>query len=193
MDMGFIILAGGKSRRMGENKAFLKLGKATFLDIIIKKAKDFAFPQIIIVTNEAEKYSGLDLDVEVVEDIYPDMGPLAGIYTGLVHTKYKINMVMPCDTPFVSKEFISELIKYKNKGNIIVPKYQEHLEPLIALYSKECINPIKILLDKNEKKVLKLFDLVETFYIDFKSNKYDFLNINTPNDFKKACDILREK
>jgi len=83
--LGIIILAGGQSSRMGRDKALLELGEYTLIEYIVNKVKTFGFDEIILVTNQVEKYSFLD--VKIVKDFFPGLGPLAGIHAGLFYSK----------------------------------------------------------------------------------------------------------
>ncbi|MBM7854113.1 molybdopterin-guanine dinucleotide biosynthesis protein A [Desulfohalotomaculum tongense] len=188
-DIGIIILAGGKSRRMGRDKAFLKLGKQTLIEIIVNKAKAFCFSEIILVTNEIKKYSLL-LNVKIVKDFYPDLGPLAGIHAGLIHSKCRINFVVSCDMPFISLKIVNELLEKQSHYKVVVPKENDKYQPLAALYTKDCAPYIKYLLEKKESKVIKLYDLVKTCYLDVNYVNNNFLNINTPKDFEQAKKLM---
>ena len=183
MKLGLIILAGGKSSRMGRDKAFLEWQEKTFIEHLLEKAKQANFHEIVIVTNKPEQFQFLD--VEVISDIYSQMGPLSGIHAGLVYNQSEFNLVIPCDMPFIDFSFALELEKYmKQAYAAIVSMKNEKYQPLMAIYSKACIKPIeKILLIDNERKVSKLFDQVATKFVAIEDAKEHFFNVNTPKEF----------
>lgn len=188
-NLGLIILAGGKSSRMGKDKAFLELGEGTLIEMLVEKGRAFGFDEIIIVSNEIEKY--LFLKVKVVKDFYPGMGPLAGIHAGLTHSRYWNNFVIPCDMPFISLELIKQLLAVQNDCKVVVPKIGDKFQPLAALYTKDCVSHIAYLLENKISKVIELYDLVKTCYLEIEENNC-FFNINTPDDFLKAKKYVKE-
>ncbi|KJS21445.1 MAG: hypothetical protein VR72_10510 [Clostridiaceae bacterium BRH_c20a] len=186
---GIIILAGGKSSRMGKNKAFLALGELTLVEHIIKMGKGAGINEMILVTNEVKNYEFLD--VKVVEDYYPGMGPLAGIHSGLIHSKYLNNFVIPCDMPFVTTDIINKLLLDQSDCQVVVPMMDGKYQPLTAIYTRDCIPFIEQLLKENISKVIKLYDLVKTCYVELKDDA-SFFNINTPNDYLLAKRYIKE-
>ncbi len=183
MKLGLIILAGGKSSRMGRDKAFLEWQEKTFIEHILEKAKQAKFSEIVIVTNKPEQFQFLD--VEVISDIYSQMGPLSGIHAGLVYNQSQFSLVIPCDMPFIDFSLVKELEQYiKQDYAAIVPTKNEKYQPLMAIYSKECIKSIeKLLLIDNERKVDKLFDRVVTKFVVLDDTENNFFNVNTPKEF----------
>src|SRR6266496_3170841 len=97
-DITGIILAGGKSSRMGTNKAFLRLGNKYVIEILADLMKNI-FSKMILITNEPALYKFLKIDI--YEDIYKNKGPLGGIHSGLVNSQTEKNFVLSCDIPFI--------------------------------------------------------------------------------------------
>lgn len=187
--LGIIILAGGKSSRMGQDKAFLTFGKTTLIELLIEKSRNFEFSEIIVVTNDVDKYQGLG--VKIVKDFYPGQGPLAGIHSGLTHSSFWNNFVIPCDMPFFSKDLVKKLLNNQGDCKVVVPTMDNKFQPLAALYTKDCIPHIQYLLENKISKVIKLYDLVKTCYLEL-ADDTDFFNINTPHDFLEAKRFLEE-
>jgi len=183
LEIGLIILAGGKSSRMGEDKAFLTLGELSLIERIIKKGQEAGIKEIIVVANTMEKYGSLD--VKVVKDFYPGQGPLAGIHSGLIHSQCFTNFVVPCDMPFVTIELINKLLVKQEDCQVVVPMMEGKYQPLTAIYTKNCIHHIEYLLKNDITKVIRLYDLVKTCYVELIEDA-SFFNINTPQDFEKA-------
>lgn len=184
---GLIILAGGKSSRMGEDKAFLAFGEVSLIEHIINMGRQSGIKDIIVVANDVEKYSYLD--VNVVSDFYPGMGPLAGIHSGLIHSNSFTNFIVPCDMPFVSTKIISKLFNEKEDCQVVVPMMDGKYQPLTAIYTKNCIAHIEDLLKANITKVIRLYDLVKTCYVELEED-IGFFNINTPEDYLRAQHYL---
>lgn len=196
--MSLIILAGGNSTRVN-SKPFLKLGDKTLIEIIINKINNI-FNEIIIVTNEIEKYNSTNsiknnLRIKVMSDIIKNKGPLSGIYSGLTFSKESYNFVLACDMPFVN----INLIKYMKDitgFDAVVPKNNGYIEPLCAVYSKSCLPIIKNQLEKNELKIKKFIDKITVKYVgEDVIEKFDkglcFFNVNTGEDFDEAKELYK--
>jgi molybdopterin molybdotransferase len=179
-----IILAGGKSSRMGTDKAFLKYGSETFVSHSVKKLQEL-FDEVIIITDDKKKYD--ILNVKLMEDIYGGMGPLGGIHSGLVGAKNDWVFVVPCDMPLWEPLLVEDLLKFRLDYDIVVPKINNNFEPLFALYNKACLPIIENCLENNISKVLDIYPLLNTNYLiinneDIKTETYikGFYNVNTP-------------
>lgn len=194
-EISSVILAGGKSKRFGKNKAFLKVGNKTLINLIVDKMRKLS-DELIIVTNTPEKF--YYLNVKLTKDIIKNKGPLGGIYTGLYIAKNKSILVIACDMPFLNMSFIKHIISYSQEYDVVIPKIDKFLEPIHATYSKKCLKPIKRLLDANNLKIIDFFSDVNVKFVKNKEIKrYDpkflsFFNINTLSDLKKANEITKE-
>ena len=188
--MTAIILVGGKSRRMGTNKAFLTLKGKTFLerqiDILTK-----IFDNVIISANLPQEYE--IFNVPVIVDIYPEKGPLGGIYTGLINSKSFYTFILACDMPFVEKDLITHLVSYtkSREYDVVIPQNGKQLEPLHAFYSKNCIAPIKNQLENNNLRIVDFFSQVKVKKVDMLSfislnnHKRSLTNLNTMEEYKR--------
>lgn len=184
-----IILTGGKSSRMGRNKAFLKVNGEVIIEKITRLFKEL-FDEVILVTNSPDEYRYLN--IKIVADIYPKSGSLIGIYSGLYHASSQYAFVAACDMPFLKKDFIEYLIKQKDGYDIIIPFSPDGQQPLHAIYSKSCLKPME---DQIKKGVLKIVDILprlsvryvkEDEIIPFDPEFKAFFNVNTPSEFQKA-------
>lgn len=191
-DITGIILAGGKSTRIGTNKAFLKIGEKTIIDQILAGFESI-FREIMIVTSEIKQSCFLERS-RVVPDIIPSKGPLGGIYTGLVKSNSFYNFVVACDMPFLNQDLVRYLLEERNGYDVVVPEYKGRLQPLCAVYSKDCIRPIETELSRNSLKITDFFQYVRAKIItekeieSFDPEKLCFVNINTPQDYKSFKD-----
>ena len=206
-DITAIILSGGKSLRMGATKSFLKIGDKT----IIERLRDLLqslFKDVILITNEPDDYKFLGLPI--YEDIFRHRGPLAGIHSGLKHSKTNLNFIISCDLPFMTKEIINYLIDYKTDKLITVAKADGFIQQLAGKYSKECLSPSEKILkevENNENRdvvqkkrkcnVLSLIDTVGAEIIPAESlpfYKEDlYFNMNRIEDYNLMLNKLRLK
>lgn len=183
-----IILAGGKSTRIGTNKAFLKIGGYTIVEEIYSKLKD-VLSRVIIIANEIERFNFLG--AQIAPDIIPFKGPLGGIYTGLIESSSFHNFITACDMPFLHQGMVEYMLDESNACDVIVPEYKRRLEPLCAVYSKNCIEPIENQLRQNNLKVTDFFQFVKTKVISEQEIiRYDpkgmcFININTAKEYER--------
>lgn len=183
MNKGAIILAGGQSRRMGTNKALLKLGNQTVIEHI-HEALEPLFTEMILVTNEPEEYSFLN--IQMTSDHYPGKGPLAGLHAGLQKAKYDHNFVIACDMPFVNKEVITSMFAQSSESDAVVPKYQESMHPLFAIYNRSVLPKVKECLEKDQLRMRDLLDRIRVHYYRNDSNPFTFFNMNQKEEYKQA-------
>lgn len=192
MEAAGIVLAGGKSTRMGTNKALLSLGQETMIGRVVGLLRTL-FPEIIIVTNEPELYQ--DLQVKLVQDVFPAQGPLSGIHAGLLASSYWYNFVVACDMPFLNPELIIFMVKEAQGFDGAVPRLRGFYQPLHAVYSRSCIRPIEVCLKKRFTQVIAFYPAVRLRLLEaevlkrFGDLDTIFFNINTPADL----DIARGK
>ncbi|NNF81837.1 MAG: molybdenum cofactor guanylyltransferase [Flavobacteriaceae bacterium] len=177
-----IILAGGKSSRMGTDKGLLKFKKFSFIEHIIMAMKPLVNHLVIISDNP--RYD--EFGIERVEDIIKGKGPLAGLYTGLNYSKTDLNLVLSCDVPLVKSELLATLIQKKYSNTDIVQfKTGNHTFPLIATYRKNCEKTCIRLLEKGEKRLMALQKYHKTFSIEISDKfKPQIINVNTPDELK---------
>lgn len=198
-----VILAGGQNLRFSrENKAFLTLGGLRMIEWILAVFSRI-FKEVLLVTNAPEKYA--DLDVHIISDMIPLHSPLAGLHSGLFHISSPYAFVSACDTPFLKTALIEALIKeIEPEVDVILPETIKGPQPLFAIYSKSCLQPIEThLLQQNDRqpgkrtlqpglKIQQFFKRVrvkkvpESFTRKYDPELISFFNINTPQDFKKA-------
>ncbi len=185
--MTAVILAGGKSSRMGSNKAFLKLKGKTFIERQIDLLREM-FDEIFISANTPSEYEYLNLPV--FKDIYPEKGPLGGIYTSLVNSSSANTFMLACDMPFVESGLIKYLKELTKEYDVVVPKSERGLEPLHAFYSKNCIDPIKKELDSNNLRIISFFPHVNVKIVELDNLtspdgfNNSIKNVNTRNEYE---------
>jgi molybdopterin-guanine dinucleotide biosynthesis protein A len=202
-EISSVILAGGKSKRFGKNKAFLKIGGRILIDQIVEKMGRLS-NEIIIVTNILKKFDYLPkkfdyLNVKLIKDIIPYKGSLGGIYSGLLFAENNSIFVVACDMPFLNIPLLKYIISFFQDYDVVIPKINNFFEPLHAIYSKKCIKPIKKLIDENNLKIVDFFKDVNVKFVKkneiekFDPDLLSLFNINTLEDLKIAKERAKTK
>jgi len=178
------VLAGGKSRRMGTDKALLMFQNEPLLKHMIKLIEPFCLRVSISGNNSDYSVFG----AEIVPDLFADGGPIAGIYSTLCHSKSDWNLLLSVDVPFVNDELLHYLISNIGEYDCIVPKHDLGVEPLIGLYHKQVIPVIDDMIKVGDYKLMNLVQKLNTRFLDcsslIKSNSRLFMNINNPKDYQ---------
>ncbi len=193
-----VILAGGLSSRFsGENKAFIRVGKVSILDAILSVFRSI-FKDILLVAGDPVEY--LDWDLNIVTDIFPIRSSLTGLHAGLSFAATPYAFVTACDTPFFKKKVIEHIVaSIEPNADIIIPKTSKGFEPLCAVYSKKCLNPIEKNIIDHKVKIHQIFKHVRVKEVpEDKLRENDpelssFFNINTPKDLALAKSIFYKK
>lgn len=183
-----VILAGGQSSRMGSNKALLPYRGGRFIEAIHRQMCEL-FGEVLLVTNRPEQYSFLPC--RTVPDLYPGLGALAGLHSGLIHSTSEHIFAVACDMPYLNSALIRRLAARREGCDVVIPESEAGLEPLHALYGKACLGPMEEALENNRKRIISFFPEVRVSTLprrevalldpDFAS----FSNINTPGDYFK--------
>jgi molybdopterin-guanine dinucleotide biosynthesis protein A len=193
-----IILSGGKSSRMGLNKAFIEIDGVPIISRIHGLFKEL-FQEIIIVTNEKELFG--QFDANIFSDLLPNRGVLGGLYTGLFFSSFPHSFCVASDMPFLKESVIKYLMNSIDHFDVIVPKAEDGLQPLHAIYSKGCLKPMREIIGKGKYKVIDFYPMVKIKIIEqheFRSldpTGESFINVNTPEELllirKKRHSSLR--
>ena len=197
--MTSIILAGGKSSRLGRSKALQAIGGKSLIQWVVDRLALLS-TEIIIATAHGEAIPcSSAVRIKTVADIYPGKGPLVGIYSGLIASSSSRAIVVGCDTPFLSDGLLEYMTQICSTFDVVVPRIKNKLEPLCAVYSKNCSGPIQGLLEQNELRIDKLFSMVKVKYVEEDEiNRFDpehlsFFNINNQDDLDRARKLATEK
>lgn len=193
-DVTCIILAGGQSRRMGQDKAFIQIEGVRLLDYVYGKCQEL-FKEIIIVTNQPQQF--VDYKTPVVADEIPGIGSIGGLYTGLKRASNDYSFCVACDMPFLKPELISYLIEKRLHSDVVIPRTRAGLEPLHAVYSKRCIEPIRKSIEKGDLKITNFLSEVRVYYCEEEEiKKFDpaltfFMNVNNKKELFKIQKMLK--
>lgn len=177
-----IILAGGKSIRMQEDKALKIHNDQTFIHCIIKVLEKFTNQIIICSDHTSHDQFGYDR----IPDTFTDSGPLGGIYAGLEHSKTQKNIIISCDVPFIMPEVISLLLDQDtDKNDALV--YRSN--PLIGIYNKSVSTTLKAFLENQQLSIYHALSSIDTSFVDHDPSLELFLrNINTPEQYEEAVE-----
>ena len=193
------ILAGGASSRFGRDKALVRFGTRSLLLEIVQLAQTCA-SEVAVVAG-AQKYTDLDVRLEIIKDRWPGEGPLGGIITALHHTaatarSAEWNLILSCDMPFLTAEWLQFLVDHARASapeiQVILPHSAHGPEPLCACYRTAAAEPLKNVFDRGIRKVTQALQQVRTEVLDesvwkrFDSAGRLFWNMNTPADFEEA-------
>lgn len=193
-DITPFILSGGKSRRMGTNKSFVRLNGKPLIEIIVEKITDIFEQKPVIITNHPQEYEYLGC--EMIGDIFKDKGPLGGIHAGLINSPTPYIFIFACDLPFIEKTFVHYMVNRLRQEDILIPYNGAGVEPLHAIYSRQCLPAIEEHLHKDHRRVQSFFGDVNIAYVNqaemVRQNlpDYYFLNVNTVEDLTMAKNCL---
>jgi molybdopterin-guanine dinucleotide biosynthesis protein A len=189
------VLAGGESRRMGRDKAFLEVGGQRIIDRTLAVLGRL-FTKLLIVTNSPADYAYLG--VRMVCDLLPGRGALGGLYTALFFCTTPRAFVVACDMPLLKAEVIGHLVAQPGKWDVVVPQMGDHVEPLHAVYSRKCLPHIEDLLERGGRKVTDFYPRVRVRRVPEEEIRtldpwlLSFRNVNTPQEVEAILDITRQ-
>jgi len=192
-----VILAGGKSRRMGGSpKALIPFGDRPLIQYIVETLGS-VLPDCLIVTNSPELYAFLGCPM--VGDIFQESGSLGGIYSGLSETPGDAALCVACDMPFLSSGLIAYLVSRASEADVVIPDLGGELQPLHAIYAKTCLPAMRRRLEAGQLKITGFFDEVRVLHVSselvapFADRELAFMNLNTPDDLARAQALWAER
>jgi molybdenum cofactor guanylyltransferase len=192
--MDCLILAGGQGKRLVPEKGLLSFGGSTVLDYIIKERAPF-FPRVSLVVSDEEPYRRFG--VPLIRDRFPGTGPLGALLSGLMACE-KEAFFCACDMPFIRKELVTCILAGYVGVDVVVPVFRDFLEPLCAVYSRSCIDPIFRLLTRSSYKLTGFYPSVRVRRLEQEVRMIDekglsFFNINSPADYHRALNLLERE
>ncbi|MFC1931006.1 molybdenum cofactor guanylyltransferase [Chloroflexota bacterium] len=198
MDISGIVLAGGKSLRLGYDKVLETVGKRSLLQQVVSCVATLSSEVILVTTSEQTIPESIDYPkLRTVTDIYPGKGPLGGIYTGLATSTSFCNLVVASDMPFLNPDLFRYMMQLADNFNAVVPRISNLVEPLHAVYTKSCLAPMEQMIKQDKLSVNQLLNLVRTRYVEAEEiEKFDpehlsFFNVNTKADLAKARELAK--
>jgi molybdopterin-guanine dinucleotide biosynthesis protein A len=190
-----ILLAGGKSRRMGEDKRDLVVGEQTLLERGLGVIRSI-FQEVLVVI--AQDSPPLGVDAKVVRDLLPDCGSLGGLYTGLMQATTPWIFVVACDMPFLDQAVIAQFTSRRATADIVMAKLDARLHPMHALYGKRCLPALEQMIRARQLKIqeivsqssLRVQYVTEAELLTIDPSWRSFQNVNTPSDLEAARSLL---
>jgi len=182
-----VILAGGRSSRMGTDKARLKLGESTLSGLLVSIIRPYC--DDIVISVAKGKKSPVE-NIAVIEDVTDGMGPLMGIYSALQNSSHRICLITACDIPYIHPLLIRKMLSFTDEYDVVVPSFNEgRVEPLMGIYTRNCLMAISEMLNNNKLRVSDLFAICKTKRI-FDFNGQWYANLNTPDEYLTYCNSI---
>ena len=194
-----IVLAGGRSRRLGRDKAAVRIGGETLLDRAVTPL--WAVCDRVLVVVSPGRPSPMPTNrpnVETVADIQPGRGPLGGLHTGLEASFTRYSLLVGCDMPFLNTEVLRFLADTASGWQAVVPRIGQIPQTLHAVYSRECLPAVKELLGEASPGLVDLLPLVRVRYVEEEEllaldpELLSFFNVNTQDDLRRAKELLED-
>ncbi len=190
-DVTGVLLAGGKSQRMGEDKRFLSIAGRTLLERGLSAMCEL-FQHVCVVIAQDSHF--LQTHVPVFRDRVPHCGSLGGLYTGLCEASTPYVFIAACDMPFLSLQLVEYMNGLKDEADIVVASWKDRIQPTHAFYSKRCTASLEDMIRTHDMKIQKIFhhpSLKVRFVMDHEVSRIDpegrsFINVNNPADLEAA-------
>ena len=188
------VQAGGKSSRMGEDKALIRLAGIPLIERVLARIDGLA-DEILITTNHPETLTHLNL--RMAGDEVPGASALHGLKTALDAARGELVLVLSCDTPFVNRELLEHLLSRAHEADAIVPKHDDKYEPLQAVYNRaRCLPAVEAALLASERRMVSFYPQVHVLPIEehvlseLDPSGLSFFNVNTAEDLERAEQLL---
>ena len=182
-----IVLAGGASRRMGRDKAFLELAGRPLIAHVIERMRAVC-AQVLVVAGDVRPYAGLG--VQLVEDRFRGVGVLGGLHAGLEAATHELALAVGCDMPFLKPELLRAFAGWADGVDVAVLRQREMVEPLHGAYRRTCLPAIEAAIRANRRRIISFFPHVRVRYvtvedvIPFDPGLRSLRNVNTPEEWK---------
>ena len=198
MDIGYVILAGGQSKRLGRDKIKEIIGDKTLLERVISTLSVFnGEVTLVLAENSPSPDVSRYPQVKIVRDLYPGKGMIGGIVTGLSLSRHDYNLVVAADMPFLNSRLLRFLVDITDGNDLVAYRKESNFEPLHAVYSRNCLPILAEVMQKN-LRIIELAQRVKVRYLtDEELTRFDpdnrsFFNINTAADLDIANKISRQ-
>ena len=190
-DVTGILLAGGKSRRMGEDKRFLHVGAVSLFERSLRVLRSVFQDVLVVIAQDSDPVKA---EVPVARDLVPNCGSLGGLYTGLSEAVTTYVFVVACDMPFLDPLAIQYVLEQRAEADIVMAKRGKGYQPMHACYSKRCLPVMTTMVRSHELKIQRIVDypsltvrvIGESELTRLDPQGRSFLNINTPSDLEAA-------
>ena len=195
-----VVLAGGRSRRLGRDKAVEPFQGQPLIRRVIDRVSQVTQEIVVVVADPARGQSlPLEAAHRVALDRYPDTGSLGGIFSGLWAARHQWALVVSCDMPFLNPDLLRHMLTLRRGADAVVPVVEGRPEPTHALYSRRCLLAIESRLQASELKISGFFDQVRVHYLEeddiikFDPERLSFFNVNTPEELEQALALASRR
>ena len=196
MQVSTAILAGGRSRRMGREKALLKLGSSTLIERVIAAAAPLTADWMLIAPR---KRTFSHLELPILPDLRPGLGPLGGLHTALKRAACPLLLLLACDLPFLTTDFLRFMLAQLGHHQALVPRSPTGLQPLCALYTRACLPAVEAAIQGDQLHVPSFYDEVDLRLLEpsewqaFDVHDLLFTNLNTPAEYQRAGRLVERR
>lgn len=184
-DITAVVLAGGKSSRMGFDKALLRWRGTTLVEHAVDKLRT-VFDRVLVAGGDAARFA--QLGVPVIPDVLPGGGAVIGIHTALATATTPRVFVMACDAPFAEPALIAHLAGVAPDASWVLPHTDQGYEPLFAVYAQDCRPALEAIVASGRRRIMRLADYVPPHVVEedqlrrFDPLLRSFVNLNTPDE-----------
>jgi molybdopterin-guanine dinucleotide biosynthesis protein A len=192
-----IVLSGGENSRMGRDKAFLPIAGVPVIEHILRALRGIV-SHIIIVTNSKPLYASYQ--VEVAGDVGGKRGSLVGLYSGLLRSRDRHNIVVACDMPFLNSGLLAYMAGLAHEYDAVLPKTRDFVEPLHAVYSRDLLPVIEGHISRDQRRIRSIFSGRRVRYVTeeeidrFDPMRRSFINLNTQKEYEEVtCSELERR
>jgi molybdopterin-guanine dinucleotide biosynthesis protein A len=195
-DLTVAILAGGRSSRMGTDKAFVRVLGRPLIELVLEQVRGVG-GETLIVTNQPEPYAYLGLPL--FGDVLPGKGALGGVYSALSAATRPYVACTACDMPFLSRPLLDYLASLRREADVVVPRLGGEAEPFRSIYSRACLAPIRAALDAGRMRVVSFYPDVRVRFVEepeidhFDPRHVSFFNVNRPEDLEAARQLAEQQ
>ena len=187
-DVSLALLAGGRSTRMGEDKAFALLQGTTLLEWMRDRFARL-FPHVFVVAREPYRFH--DLGLPVVNDALPEVGSAVGVYTAVLAAPTERVICLACDMPFVTPRLLWELADRSEGFDVFVPRHGGYMQPLCAVYGKGTLDAYREFIVSGGRRIFDIYPDLNTGYLEMDDGRLGdpeglFMNVNTPAELEAA-------
>ena len=190
-----IVLAGGTSSRLGQDKAFIDARGLPLVERVVDRLRK-AVDEIILVTDRPAKFSFLGLPT--TPDLYPGVGVLGGLHAGLSAARSDYVLAVGCDMPFLCPDLLRYLLSLRTEADVVMPRVDGYHEPLHAVYSRVCLPNLERTIQTKRRRILHALDGLCVRYVERAAiEPYDpelrsFFNVNKPDDLARLEEMLSD-
>ncbi|MEE8370008.1 MAG: molybdenum cofactor guanylyltransferase [Dehalococcoidia bacterium] len=196
MPLDGVVLAGGSSRRLGQDKALLQFGDAPLLKIVVDRTTQVC-DHVVVAVDRPERYQELRLSAKLVADAAPGLGPISGLQTGLQACDAEHILVVACDLPFLNVELLRFMADLPRSYQALVPWSADRWQPLCAIYARSCLKVVDAIVSEGGGSMHQLLERLDVQRLDEKEMRrldrdgLSFVNLNERSDLDKARAIWK--